>query len=778
MTRIFAAVSFLVTFSFLQTGTAQNINTVAGGIGTTGIGTSVGVGNPYAIATDTSGNFYVADAGYNVIRKITPLGIISTVAGNGTKGSTGNGGTATAAALNNPMGVAADRFGNIFVSESGNNTIRRIDNTGTITLYAGTGISGYGGDAGPATSAMLANPVGLATDNAGNLYITDRMNCRVRKINTSGIITTIAGTGSASFSGDGFPATAAELNKPIAVAIEATGCIFFIDQDNERVRKIDNSGIISTIAGTGVMGNAPDGTPATAATFTYPTGLCFDAAGKLYIADKNNFKVRYIDAGGLLQSFAGGGINHPGDGGSADSAFIFRPSGIAFDINGNLGIAVGDDKRVCRVNTAHVINTIAGNNTNCLAGDGGLATAAQTFSAMSVAVDNHGNMFVSDATNSVIRKINTAGIISTYAGTGASGFSGDNGPATSAKLSEPRGLVTDPSGNLFVADYTNHCIRKISPSGIITTVAGTGISGGSGNGTPATASMLSYPVNLNLDGNGNLYICDWGNNMLEMVDTFGNIHHLAGCYSHMFSGDGGPATAACINLPYSVCVDNAGNIYFGDVNNARIRVIDPTGTINTFAGTGVAGFSGDGGPATAARINFPSDMEVGPDGSIYFTDALNNVVRKIAPDHTISTIVGDTLAGFSGDGGPASAALLSRPMGLSFDPWGNYYIADWLNNRVRKVGNNLHSYVQEVADDKKLVIYPNPGNGQFTFYFPTPQNEQLLISIMDISGREVFRTRMSTNQKTPIFTEQPAGMYIVTATTAAGRHYQKLVIEK
>ena len=776
MKKLTASVLLIICFLFRQTVTAQNINTVAGGIGTTGMGTTVGLGDPYAIATDTSGNFYVTDDGYNVIRKITPAGIVSTFAGNGTKGSTGNGGPATMAALNYPRGIATDHFGNVYISETGTHTIRKIDHTGTITLYAGTGVSGYGGDGGPATSAMLAKPMGLATDNAGNLYVADLTNNRIRKVSTAGTITSIAGTGAPSFSGDGFSAALADLYKPISIAIDGSGNLFFIDQGNQRVRKIDNAGIISTIAGNGGTGTALDGIPATAATFTNPTGICIDGSGAVYVAD-DLFKIRYIDGSGLIQTFAGGGIL-PLDGIDADSASLFYPSGISFNRLGNLGIAMSADKRVRLVNTAHIINTIAGNNTNCIAGDGGQATDAQTIYCMGVAVDLHGNMYVSDAANSVIRKISNTGIISTYAGTGSPGYSGDHNLAISAKLFQPKGLAVDTAGNLFVADYGNRRVRKISTFGIITTVAGDGSISTPVNEVPATTTCVPNPTNVHVDAHGNLYICDRGVNALRMVDNSGIIHNLAGCYLASFSGDGGPATASCVNVPTGVCTDAVGNIYFGDVNNARIRVIDPSGTINTFAGTGTAGYSGDGGPATAAELNEPSDLTAGPDGSIYFTDIQNNVVRKIAPDHTISTVVGNILAGFSGDGGPASAAQLSQPMGLSFDPWGNYYIADWQNNRIRKVGNNVPSEVKQIADEKKLVIYPNPGCDKFTFYFPATTDDQVLISIMDINGRTVFSTRGATNKEITATIEEPTGVYIVSATTTTGKYYQKLLIKK
>ena len=755
---------------------AQNITTIAGGIGTSGTGTTIGLGNPYAIATDTSGNYYIADADYHVVRKITPSGIVSTFAGNGAKGYSGNGGPATMASLCNPMGVATDRFGNVYVSEQSNCVVRKINSAGIITLFAGNDTLGFSGDNGPATNAKLNIPIGICTDNSGNVYIADYSNNRIRKVDVSGTITTFAGNGTAAFSGDGLSATGASVKQPAAVGFDLSGNCFIVDQGNVRIRKVNTSGIISTIAGAGTLGSSPDGTPATAAVFSYPSAVSINASGTVYFTDKTNGLVRYIDNLGFLRTFAGGGPHYPGDGLTADSVSMFRPSGIAFDRYGNLGISIGEDHRVAKVNTSGIFNTMAGNLTNLIAGEGGPATAAQVYQPWGVTVDNSGNIFVSEYSNHIIVKINNAGIASRYAGTGQQGFAGDGGPATAAKLFDPRGVVTDNAGNLFVTDHGNHRIRKIDAAGIISTVAGNATSGPGVDNVPATSTSLNYPMNINLDRYGNLYICDWGHNHIRMVDTLGIIRHIAGCNYHGFTGDGGPAVVACINSSYGICIDTSGNIYFSDADNFRVRMINNAGIINTYAGTGTSGYSGDLGPATAAQIAHPFDMKVGPDGAVYFIDGGNNVVRRIATDHTISTVTGNSIAAFSGDGGPSSAASLNNPLQLAFDPWSNYFIADDDNNRIRKVGNGVPSAVAPTPSSAQFALFPNPSAGNFTIYLPTPKDEIFNIRIIDATGRIVQSIPAITNRKISITTTLPSGTYIVTASTTTNTFHQKLII--
>ncbi len=332
---------------------------------------------------------------------------ISTIAGTVGAGYSGDGGVATSAQLNNSAGVALDAFGNIYIADASNHRIRKVSPTGTITTFAGTGVGGFSGDGGQAVSAQLNNPFGIAVDAIGNVYIGDFSNHRVRKVNTLGVISTIAGTTTAGFSGDGAAANLAQLNLPFGVAVDGAGNIYIVDSGNNRVRKISNTGIISTIAGTTVAGFGGDGGIATLAQLNNPRGVSVDGAGNVYIADMANQKVR-------------------------------------------------------KINTSGIISTIAGTTTGGYSGDGGQATIAQLTSPHGVAIDKAGNVYIADAGNHRIRKVNTSGVISTYAGTGTSGYSGDGGAATSAQLNIPAGINIDAGGNIFIADASNNRIRKVT----------------------------------------------------------------------------------------------------------------------------------------------------------------------------------------------------------------------------------------------------------------------------------------------------------------------------
>ena len=272
--------------------------------------------------------------------------------------------------------------------------------------------------------------------------------------------------------------------------------------------------------------------------------------------------------------------------------------------------------------------------------------------------------------------------ITTIAGNGTKGFSGDGGPATSAELAAPEGMAMDAAGNLYFVDVQNFRVRKISSSGTISTVAGTGTRGSSGDGGPATSAAM-VPFSVAVDSAGNLYITDIAR--IRKVTPSGTISTVAGTGRGGFSGDGGPATSAQIFAPEGVAVDTAGNIYIADTDNHRIRKVTPAGTITTVAGNGTKGFSGDGGPATGASLNDPTRVTVDAQGNLYIADEQNNRVRKVTAAGVISTLAGTGIGGYSGDGGPATSAMLFTPYDVAVDAAGNVYIADSQNNRIREV---------------------------------------------------------------------------------------------
>ncbi len=356
---------------------------------------------------------------------------------------------------------------------------------------------------------------------------------------------------------------------------------------------------------------------------------------------------------------------------------------------------------------AQSISTVAGVRQGS-GGDGGPATAAELMLPQGVTQDALGNLYIADRDNHRVRKVTPAGTISTVAGTGGMDFSGDGGPATAAQMRDPGGVAVDAAGNLYIADTNNHRIRKVTPAGTISTVAGVAGLGFSGDGGPATAAHLFGPVGVAVDAAGNLYIADTRNNRIRKVDSAGDIHTVAGTGTSGSSGDGGSATLAQLSGPMAVAVDAAGNLYIADGYNNRIRKVDSAGDIHTVAGTGIYGSSGDGGSATVARLGNPYGVAVDAAGNLYISDSGNHRIRKVDSAGTIHALAGTGTSGFSGDGGPAAAAQFFIPYGVSVDAAGNtLYIADLNNNRIRKVSAvppNAPTAVTAVAGNAQAMV--------------------------------------------------------------------------
>jgi sugar lactone lactonase YvrE len=333
-----------------------------------------------------------------------------------------------------------------------------------ISTFAGTGASGFSGDGGAATLAQFSGPGSIALDALGNLYVADYWNNRIRKISATGIITTFAGTGVAGSTGDGGLATAAQLNFPTAVAVDQLGNVYISDAFSNRVRKINTAGIINNFAGTGVSGYSGDGGAASSADLC-PGGLTIDASGNVYISDGCTSRIRKVNTSGVISTIAGTGtFGYSGDGGPATSAQLYSPSGLTTDAIGNLYFADGMNNTVRKINTSGIISTIAGVGSGGYNGDGITATTAQLSSPSAVCLGPSGNLYIADASNNRIRMVNSLGIISTLAGTGVAGWSGDGGAASVAQLKSPTGIVSDNAGNFYVADQGNQRIRKISPT--------------------------------------------------------------------------------------------------------------------------------------------------------------------------------------------------------------------------------------------------------------------------------------------------------------------------
>jgi uncharacterized protein (TIGR03437 family) len=603
-------------------------NGTPGFSGDNGPATSAQLANPQGLAVDSAGNLYIADTNNQCIRKVAN-GVITTVAGNGTPGYTGDNNPATSAQLYGPTAVAVDSAGNLYIADTNNQCIRKVAN-GVITTVAGNGTRGSSGDNGPATSAQLNNPYGLAVDAAGNLYIADSSNNRIREV-SGGMIATVAGNGAAGFGGDNGPATSAHLAYPQDLAVDSAGNLYIADTNNNRIRKVSN-GVIATLAGTATYGFSGDNGLATSAQLNNPYGVAVDPAGNLYVADTFNNRVRKV-SNRVITTVAGDGtVGFSGDNGPATSAQLADPWSVAVDSAGNLYIADYGNNRIRKVSNG-VIATVAGNGTRGSLGDNGPATSAQFYGPAGLAVDSLGNLYIADYGNNRIRKVSN-GVIATVAGGGAS--LGDNGPATSAQLALPYGIAVDSGGNLYVADWGNNRIRKVS-NGVITTVAGNGTRGFSGDNGLATAAQLANPQGIAVDSAGNLYIADFGNASIRKVSD-GIITTVAGNGTPGFSGDNGPATSAQLYLPYGVAVDSAGNLYIGDSGNNRVRKVS-NGVIATVAGNGTFGFSGDNGPANSAQLANPYGVAIDSAGNLYIGDSGNSRIRVSAPLPIIKSVV-------------------------------------------------------------------------------------------------------------------------------------------
>jgi sugar lactone lactonase YvrE len=824
--------------------TIAGINTNAYS-GDNGPATNAALNGPDGVCVDSVGNVYIADTQNQRIRKVATNGIITTIAGNGTANFYGQNVPATSAYLNTPTGLAVDTNGQIYIGDSGNFRVRRIDTNGIISTYAGNGTAGDTGDNGAATSAELESMFGIALDPQGNLYITDVLDGRIRRVATNGIITTLvsglsnpygvtapisnylfiaeseitatltncrvqvynngilgtsAGTGALGFSGDGGDPTKARLSPPFDVVYApAIPGYYIADAGNARIRQVafgplgqfGETNIISTIAGNGTHSTSGDGSLATDASINRPFGLALDSAGNLFIADQMGGRIREVSPFANKPTLTLGGVQVTEAGsysvivsdssGSVTSAVVtltvYTPPTITaqptnqnilngsnatlsvtatgtppfsytwlFDGTNTLQsgpsntlaltdlstndsgfysvivsnpyaavtsavatISVGLPPSITtqpasefawtgsnalftvtpggtgpfeyqwQLNGTNIPNdifvTVAGGGTNTANPITGPATNAELGLLYGVAADNAGNFYIVEPVLTRLTKVDSNGIISTIAGGLGNISAGDGGPATNASLRQSESVAVDELGNIYVGEQ--YRVRKIDANGIITTIAGTNQAGIIGDNEPATNVELNVVAGIACDSDGNIFFSESMNHRVRKVDSYGIITTIAGNLTQGYNGDNIAATNAELNIPGGIAVDGSGNVFIADTGNNRVRKVGTNGVIQTFAGGG-SGTSGSG-VATNASFRSPAGLAFDPSGNLYVADATDYQVRKIYTNGSFVTVAGN----FPGST-LATNILLEDPVAVSTDNAGNLYIVDSETRLIHK----------------------------------------------------------------------------------------------
>lgn len=609
---------------------------------------------PSAIACDAVGNLYVADESNNTIRKITPAGVVSTLAGTaGVRG--GSDGTGPDAQFINPTGIAIDSAGNLYVADKINHTVRKVTPAGVVTTFAG--VTGQRGTAdGAATQARFEILGGAAIDRTGNVYVAEWVNNTIRKIAPDGTVTTIAGQPGVYGTADGV-GTAATFMFPYALALDANDNLWVGDLIGS-LRKIAPDGTVTTII------------PSSAGYYTIGC-LAIDSTGAIYFGSSSAIRRRAPD--GTITLFAGAPSTVGSTDGPATTARFNNPTGLAFDRNGNLFVADRNNNNIRKITPDGTVSTVAGLAPDYANGTTDGALSAARFSALGqIASASTGELYVADTVNSTIRKISRDGAVTTFAGK-AGQRSNVDGAGDQARFDSPYGIALASDGNLYVSDATTNTIRKITAQGVVTTLAGSA-SGAPGyvDGT-GTAARFNYPAGLVVGLDGDLYVADRQNHLIRRITPAGVVTTFAGNYPSVGTVDG-IGTAAVLNTPEGLALDAAGNLYVSQsVRHGSIRKIAPSGAVTTLAGGEGGEANAVDGTGSAARFNQPNALAIDASGHVFVADGENHVIRKVTPDGVVTTLAGLAEAAGNADGTGRKSRFFSPP-GLSIARDGALYV--------------------------------------------------------------------------------------------------------
>ncbi|HEX7808735.1 MAG TPA: hypothetical protein VF608_08420, partial [Thermoanaerobaculia bacterium] len=617
--------------------------------------------SPMGLAADAAGNLYIADTSNHVVRKITPAGEVMTLAGVSTAAGSVDG-RGAAARFFTPMGIAVDATGNVYIADYVDHTIRKITPSGMVTTLAG--FSGqFGTTDGSGSAARFRHPSSIAVDGSGNVFVADYWNHTIRKITPAGDVSTFAGLAETPGTGDG-TGSGARFYYPTGLAIAPGGDLYVTEELTHRIRKISTAAVVTTVAGVdGGRGNA-DGT-GSAARFDGPSGLTVDATGTVFIADSGNHMVRRMTPAYAVTKLAGNPEPQSANAGSLDGAAavarFHQPRGVAVDADGNVFVADTDNHTIRKITPGGAVTTFAGRAAGGATIDGEGA-AARVNAPRGIAVDDAGTVYFTDAFSHVIRKATAGGTVSTIAGLADTPGSA-NGTGTAARFRTPGGIAVAGDGTLFVADTANHTIRKITPLGEVSTLAG--LAGVSGD-VDETGSLarFQFPRGLVLDGDGNLFVADSGNDKVKMVTDAGVV-----------------TTLAVVDAQHLV-FDNSGNLLVTD-DSSVVWSVTPGGVVSKWAGNNGPGGQGSvDGPRLDARFYGPDGIGRDASGVVYVADRFNHTIRRIGTDGIVTTPAG--VAGAPDIGGSATATHFLFPGDLEADSAGTVYVTDRNDTTIKR----------------------------------------------------------------------------------------------